>query len=339
MNRIKAILMIVFIVSSLVIIVSSKKKDNKTPILCYMTSGLTNGFNIQSTKYMEKFGEKLGYKVKILNANRSAEKQIQQIETAISTGVSALVIKAVDNKLIVDVIKKAKKKGIKILIYDNIIDGCQTDMTSVLDTEKVGEMVADECIRVLTNKYRKAQGNIFQIMGDLGDMYSIGIAKGFNNKIKKYKDVKVITKDTPHWEGQDKILDLELNKNKNIDIVFMHSDSHMTLLTNVLKKHKYKQGDIKLIGTDGDPDALKEIRSGWCHATIGVPVVSQVWGIFNFLKSIENGKTIKSGNYLIRDLNCKLVYKNKSPISYLPGIVITKDNVDDKTLWGNMHEF
>ncbi len=317
---------------------AGKKEEKKSTkgVIYYLATDMVNGFNIGSAKYAKKFGEELGYEVRILDAKNSPDTQINQFETAITMKPLVIIVKAVDNQTIVESVKKARERGIKVIAYDNTITGTKTDFASVLGTVKVGKMAAEQCIKMLKEKYGVPKGKVLQVMGDLGDMYSVLIGEGFNKVMSEYPDIKLITKDSPGWQGQANIVADQLVSNKDIDIIFVHADSMIPSVIPVLEAKGYKPGDIKLIGTDGDPSALEKIREGWIQVTIGVPMIQQVYGMYKFLDDILAGKELKPGKYNIKGVEAELVIEDWGPTLYLPGDVITKENVDDKSLWGNI---
>jgi ribose transport system substrate-binding protein len=304
--------------------------------LYYLATDMVNGFNIGSAENAEKFGTELGYEVKVLDAKNSPDTQINQVETAMTMNPDAIMIKAVDNQTIVESVKKAREKGIKVIAYDNTITGTKTDFASVLGTVRVGELAGTECVKMLEQKYGSPKGKILQVMGDLGDMYSVLIGEGFKNIMSKNPDIEVITKDSPGWEGQANTVADQLVANKDIDIIFVHADSMIPSVIPVLEAKGYNPGDIKLIGTDGDPSALEKIREGWIQVTIGVPMIQQVWGMYEFLDQILAGESLKPGKYDVKGVQADLVIEDWGPTLYLPGNIITSENVDDKGLWGNI---
>lgn len=313
-----------------------KEEGGEKGTLYYLATDMVNGFNIGSAKYAEKFGTELGYEVKVLNAKNSPDTQINQMETAITLNPKAIMIKAVDNQTIVESVNQAREEGIKVFAYDNVISGTKIDFASVLGTVRVGELAGTECIKMLEEKYGSPKGKILQVMGDLGDMYSVLIGEGFDKVINEYPEVELITKDSPGWEGQANTVADQLVANDDIDIIFVHADSMIPSVVPVLEERGYEPGDIKLIGTDGDPSALDKIREGWIQVTIGVPMVQQVWGMYEFLDEILAGEKLKAGTYDIKGVKADLVIEDWGPTLYLPGNIITPENVDDEGLWGNI---
>jgi len=305
-------------------------------LLYYLATDMLNGFNIGSAKNAEKFGEELGYDARVLDANASPDAQINQVETAMTMKPEVIMIKAVESQTIAESLREAKEAGIIVIAYDNTITEVKLDITSVLSCVKVGELAGEECVKMLDDKYGEAKGKLLQVMGDLGDMYSVLINEGFMNVMDGNPNIEVITKDSPGWQGQANIVADQLVANKDIDIIFVHADSMIPSVVPVLEGNDYQKGDIKLIGTDGDPSALELIRDGWMEVSIGVPMVQQCWGMFEFLDEIIAGEEIKEGSYDIKGVAADLVQEEWGPTLYLPGEIITKDNVDDPGLWGNI---
>lgn len=313
-----------------------KAAEEAKPLLYYFATDMVNGFNIGSAKYAEKFGLERGYAVKVMDAKNSPDEQINQVGIAITMNPQVIMIKAVESQTIAESLRKAKEAGIIVIGYDNTIEAVNLDMTSVLGTVKVGRIAAEECVKMLEEKYGKARGKILQVMGDLGDMYSVLIGEGFNNTMAKYPDIELITKDNPGWAGQENTVEDQLVANPDIDIIFVHADSRIPSIIPVLEKKGMKPGDIKLIGTDGDPAALEVMRDGWIEKTIGVPMVEQCAGMFEFLDELIAGEEIEEGMYDIRGVSAELVQEKWGPTLYFPGTIISMENVDDPSLWGNV---
>jgi ribose transport system substrate-binding protein len=307
-------------------------------VVYYLQFDMINGFNIGSGQYMEKFGKELGYTMKLLNARGNATEQINQMDTAISQKPRAIIIKPVEANTIVAAVNKAREAGIPVLSYDGTITDTTVELHSVVGTEKIGQMAAEETIKILKARRGGEKGKVLQVMGDLGDFYTIFIDKGFRQVMARYPNVTVITKDTPGWENTvtANVVSDQLTANKDIDVIFVHADSRLPAVIPVLEAKGLKKGAITLLGTDGDPSALQLIRDGWLKETIGVPMVQQVFGEFAFLDRILAKKKLAAGQYDIKGVAADLVMEKWGPTLYLPGQIIDRSNVDDPALWGNI---
>jgi ribose transport system substrate-binding protein len=307
-------------------------------VVYYLQFDMINGFNIGSGQYMEKFGKELGYTMKLLNARGNATEQINQMDTVISQRPRAIIIKPVEANTIVASVNKARAAGIPVLSYDGTITDTKVDFHSVVGTEKIGQMAAEETIKILKARHGAEKGKVLQVMGDLGDMYTVFIDKGFREVMANYPNVTVITKDTPGWENTvtANVVSDQLTVNKDIDVIFVHADSRIPAVIPVLEAKGIKKGSIVLLGTDGDPTALPLIRDGWMKETIGVPMVQQVFGEFAFLDQIIAKKKLVPGEYDIKGSIAELKMEKWGPTLYLPGQIIDSTNVDDPGLWGNI---
>ena len=57
--------------------------------------------------------------------------------------------------------------------------------------------------RLLTAKNGSVKGKILQVLGDPGDPYTLDIQKGFEEKMKAFPDVKIISLPAMQWEASN----------------------------------------------------------------------------------------------------------------------------------------
>jgi ribose transport system substrate-binding protein len=307
-------------------------------VVYYMAPGLFDEFQAGTNKMMLEFGKEMGYEVRALNAGNSAPTQVNQVDDAINQKPVAIILNAVDAATITASVDKAREAGIPVMVYDRFIQDTTVDFSSVVGTIKIGQMAADEAARLLKEKNGEEKGTVLEIMGDPGDNYSVLIDQGFMQGIGKYPGINVITKPTPGWEPTvaASIVDDQLTANEKIDLIFVHADFRVPSIVPVLQSHGINQGDVIIVGTDGAPSGLQAIRDGWMVETVGVPMVQQVYGIWQFLGDVSAKKAIQSGTVDVKGVQSELKMEEWGPTLYLPGQIVNKSNVDDETLWGNM---
>lgn len=304
----------------------------------FLAYEMENTFNIGLAKTIEEYGNELGYEVKVLSCDVKSDVQVQQMETAITTNPVAIVAVPVEPATIADIYDQARDKGILVISADSWVEQTVADMNSVTGVVKLGQIAAEQTVAELVKKYGEEKGKVLQLMGDISSGYTTGIAEGFDEVMSKYENIEVITKDNPQWDSVnavDTIAD-QLTANKDYDSIFIHADSRMPLIVPVLEEKGYKKGDIILSGTDGDPTALDMIREGWATFTVAVAMPQLAKGTLFFLEDLLAGKELEEKEYEIDGLKVPLVKEAWGPVLYLPGVLITEDNVDDETLWGNM---
>ncbi len=90
----------------------------------------------------EQFLKSKGYKTDLqLRRGRRPDQQVSQIENMITKGVKALVIAAIDNTSLTNVLQQAADAKIPVISYDRLILGTENvDYYATFDNEKVGEL-------------------------------------------------------------------------------------------------------------------------------------------------------------------------------------------------------
>ena len=303
----------------------------------YLLPELLGPVQVLFEEQNKQHGEELGYKVISLNANNQTSEQLRQLDDAIAQNPKAIILNAVDAATVTASVDKARENGIKVLVLDRFITDTKTDFTSALGTVRMGEMGAEECKRLLEEKYGEAKGVILEVMGDTGDNYSVTIHQGFESIISKYPNIELVTKDTPGWEttATINIVNDQLTIRADIDVIFIHWDGRVPWIYPVLEEKGYSKGDIKIVGSDGTPEALQLIRDGWLESTVNTPVLSEAYGNWVYMDEVLSNEEIIPGKYNILDVECELVNEEWGPTLYVPGAITTKDNVDDPQWWGN----
>jgi ribose transport system substrate-binding protein len=334
----KRITVLVLVLLAAVAMLATATGQKESKLLYYLAPSQMDEFQSGTTRYVQKFGKELGYEVRALNADNRAQVQMEQLDNAIAQKPTAIILNAVDSSTIVAGVQKARAAGIPVLVYDRFIQDTQVDFHSVVGTVKMGQMTAEESLKILKAKYGAPKGSIIELMGDSGDMYTVLIDQGFQDTLKAYPDIKIVAKDSAAWEPTvaARVLDDQLTAGNKFDIVIVHSDARVTAITPVLEKHGYKPGDVAIIGTDGSPTGLDQIRNGWMQETVAVPMVQQVWGLFQYLDKIIAKQPLPTGEVDVKGVKAQLVNEKWGPTLYLPGEILTKDNVSNPDLWGNL---
>jgi ribose transport system substrate-binding protein len=338
MKRNSIILFVLVLTAYVAMAGGQKQTAEQKKMLYYMAPVLIDEFQTGSKLMVEKFGKEQGFEVRSLNANNSAQIQIDQMDDAIAQKPTAIILNAVDGSALTASVNKAKNEGIPVLVYSRTIKDTTIVFTSVTGAMRYGEMGATECVKFLKKKYNEEKGSIIELMGDTGDMYTVLIDQGFRESLAKYPNISVVAKDAAGWDPTvtARILDDQLTAGNKFDIIFIHADFRVTAITPVLQNHGYKMGDVLIIGTDGMPSGLDQIRNGWMIETVGGAMKNMVWGLFQFMDKVLAKEPIAAGEYDVKGIKGQLKIEKWGPTLYLPGVLVTKDNVNDPELWGNI---
>ncbi len=145
---------------------------------------------------------------------------------------------------------------------------------------------------------------MLQILGDPGDSYTLDIQKGFEDKMKAFPDVKIISQPALQWEASKAgdIASDQLLTNPDIDLIFVHAAHLAVPVVAILEAKGKKPGDIMLVSSNGAPVGLDLIRKGWEQVEVEQPLYAQAAGLAMFVDKIVKHEPIKPGTYKVLGL-------------------------------------
>jgi ABC-type sugar transport system substrate-binding protein len=269
------------------------------------------------------------------NANQDPAKQITDIHTLISEGAQSLIVIPTDGKAVLPAVKYANSKKVPVVTIDDAPDGGGAYMVVRTDNVLMGVTACKRMGALL-----KGKGTVLELQGDLATVNGRDRTTGFESCMKQnYPNVKIIARPTK-WQtplAADAAQTI-VTSTPDLTGIYMESDSVMlTAVLNVLKaSHKDakigEKGHIVLVTIDGTPPALKAIRANQVDGVVSQPLdLYAKYGVF-YARAAVAGKKFKLGP---TSHGSKIVMFQGNQEDALPGPLVTKKNVDDKSLWGN----
>ena len=254
---------------------------------------------------VEHAGEK---KIKLIvnDAQRTADKQVQQIESFISQKVDAIILNPCEVEASSPAVEKAKAAGIPVINVNSETAAMPDGFVGSRD-ETSGEIAMEQIAKLLEGK-----GNIVIIDGYMGQAAQIKRAIGAKNVLNKYPDIKVLAEQTADW---DRAKAMSLMENwiqsygDKINAVFAHNDEMGMGALQALEQAKLKH-KVSVVSIDAIADALQAVKDGRLDATVYQDAKGQGAGAI--------------------DLAIQLV--KKEPVEnrsvFIPFRLVTKENVD-----------
>lgn len=270
-----------------------------------------------------------------VNADSDPAKQITDINTLLNQGVKGLVVTPLDSAAVVAGLKAAENKGVPVVAVDVAPESGKVAMVVRADNKAYGTKACEAIGAKVTS------GKVVQVMGDLASVNGRDRSEAFRQCMKtKYPDVQVLEV-AAEWKA-DKAssgLDSLLTANPDIKAVYMQAGGVYLAPTQQALKRKnlyFPVGDPKhvvLVSNDGIPQELAAIRAGELDATVSQPADDYAkYGMY-WIKKAMAGETFKAGP---TDHGSTVVEVRPGILEdQLPAPVVTKENVDDKALWGN----
>lgn len=304
----------------------------------YLVPTLLDEFQTGSVSALEMFLKQVGYAMQTLNADNKTETQQSQMNDTIALKPAAIILAAVDFNALKPSIEAARAAGIPIVQFDRQITSTPSDFTSVAGTVEIGYIAAAETERLLKAKNGTVKGKVLQVLGDPADPYSLDIQKGFEEKMKAFPDVTIISKPAMAWEASNAgtIVADAMVATPDIDLVFSHAAHLSVAAVASLEAAGKKPGDVMMMSSNGAPVGLDLIRKGWLNVEVEQPLYAQAAAVGMFMDKIVNKQEIKAGEYDVVGLKSTVTIESWGPNIKIPGAAITKDNVDNPTFWGNL---
>lgn len=311
-------------------------------LIAYMVPNTAEG-QIMFMESFVRYAEAAGMDVTTVNADSDVAKQDTQCTDLIGQGVDAIVMVPVDSQAIVACVDRASDAGIPVFGIDRQPFSPKTILTVLSNNYMAGEQGAECLVERLTEKYGEAKGKVLEVTGDLGTNVAQLRGNGFNDKIKEYTNIEVTTLPTD-WmpETGARLVQDAFAADPEIDGIYWHSDftgaGIIPALGEIGKLKKVgEEGHIIICGIDGDPNSLLNMSEGWQDATVNQPMLD--FGILaDFVKKHLDGETISTGVYEQEGMNWSPAFIEETEYGLtmqLATWLITADDVDDPTLWGN----
>jgi len=303
-----------------------------------MVPTLLDEFQTESVSALTRFMGDVGYELVAENADNKTDLQQSQMDNIINLKPKAIILAAVDFNALAPYIEKARAAGIPVMIFDRQITSTKSDLTSVAGTVEIGYIAAEQSQGLLKTKNGAVKGKVLQVLGDPGDPYTLDIQKGFEEKMKPFPDVKIISLPAMQWEASNAgtIVADQMVANPDIDLIFVHAAHLAVAAVASLEAKGKKPGDVLLVSSNGAPVGLDLIRKGWEQVEVEQPLFAQAAALAMFADKVVNKEEIKPGPYTVLGLDSTMTTESWGPNIKIPGAAINKTNVDEPRFWGNM---
>lgn len=214
--------------------------------------------------------EKLGYKTTVSANNNDPETQNQLIETAINDKVAGILLDPAGADESVAAVQKAVDANIPVVLINAEIAKTGLAKAQIVSNNAQGATVgAEEWAKAMDYK-----GTYVELFGKPSDNNAQVRSDGYAAVISQYPDLKSVGKEIANWDrqqGQEKMESL-LSKNPDITGVIAGNDEMALGAINALKEAK-KLDKVKVLGFDGNQDAVDAVSSGEMVTTVLQPIV------------------------------------------------------------------
>ncbi|MEW1641954.1 MULTISPECIES: multiple monosaccharide ABC transporter substrate-binding protein [unclassified Streptomyces] len=293
-----------------------------------------------------------GYKTKLVYGEDDPDTQVSQIENMITQGVKGLIIAAIDNKSLNNVLAEAASAKIPVIAYDRLILGTKNvDYYASFDNEKVGTLQGTYIAEKLgLTSGKKGPFNIELFAGSNDDNNTKYFFDGAMKVLQPYIDKKeLVVKSgqtalnkvtTLRWDGttaQNRMEDILTGSYKTgrVDAVLSPYDGISIGIISALKSDGYGTSGKPLpviTGQDAELASVKSIIAGQQTQTVYKDTRQLAKVADTMLDDVLNGKTPQTNDTKTYDNGTKVV-----PAYLLQPVSVDKSNYEDVLVKGGYY--
>lgn len=247
-----------------------------------------SGYREKNVRDMEQvFSKENGYDLKTFYSQRNSD-QLQAAESFISDGVDYLLISAMETTGWDDVLRKAKEKGIKVYLFDRMLDvDSQLYEAAIMsDMAKEGEAAVNWLQTLNLAEYR-----VIHIQGAMGSDAQIGRTAALNAQFMSGK-MTCVCQMPATWDETiaKNIVKSVINSGEFFNVIYAENDGMAKGAVEALDEAGITHGvngQVIIIGFDCNKWALRELLAGsWNYDGQCSPFQAQV--ISDLIKGVRS---------------------------------------------------
>ena len=256
-----------------------------------------SGYREANVKDMEAvFSAANGYELKTAYSLKNDE-QLQAAQGFITEGVDYLLISAAETTGWDEVLKKAKEAGIKVFLFDRMIDVDESlyEAAVVSDMSKEGETAVNWLLAQNLEEY-----NVIHIQGAMGSDAQIGRTGALDAQFASGKMNKVVQQ-TATWDEAEakKIVESVINSGDDFNVIYAENDGMAKGAVAALDEAGISHGingKVVVMGFDCNKWALRELKAGnWNYDGQCSPFQAQI------ISDIIQGKKTVTSKKIINE--------------------------------------
>ncbi|HWC79013.1 MAG TPA: sugar ABC transporter substrate-binding protein [Pseudonocardiaceae bacterium] len=294
-------------------------------------------FWVAYAKYVPQEAKDLGVNLMpTTNSQNDITKLASNVQALVSQGAKAVVIAPQDTGAVVGTLNQLANKNIPVVTVDTRPDSGKVYMVVRADNVAYGQK---SCMYL--GQQLKGTGKVVDLEGALDSINGRDRTNAFNTCMKQNFPGITVYGEPTDWDSAKGAAALQTVLTQHPDISGIYSQAGGVFLAPTLQVLKSagklipagQPGHITIVSNDGIPAEFTAIRQGYLDATVSQPADLYAKYALYYAQAALAGKTFKPGP---TDHGSTIVsWGNGNLEDELPAPLVTKANVNDKSLWGN----
>jgi len=225
---------------------------------------LSSEFIVMLNHAMDAKAKELGVQLIVNDAQRSAERQVQQVESFVAQKVDAIILNPCEVEASSPAVDKALAAGIPIVNVNSETKSAPTAFVGSRDEESA-RLAMDYLARRLNGR-----GNIVMMHGFMGQAAQLKRDQGAREVLARHPGLKLLADQTAEWDRAKAMTLMEnwiQSYGAKINAVFAQNDEMGMGALIALEQAKIKDKVI-VASVDAIADALQAVKDGRLDATV-----------------------------------------------------------------------
>ena len=238
--------------------------DDRRPLIGVSLLNLSNEFVVTLRDAMEARAKELGVRLIVNDAQRSSERQVQQVETFIAQQVDGIVLNPCEVEASSPAVQKALDAGIPVVNVNSETKTVPTAFVGSRDEESARLGMAYIAERL------QGQGGVLMMEGYMGQAAQIKRNAGAREVLTKHPGLRLLAVQTAEWDRAKAVTLMEnwlQSYGASIRAVFAQNDEMAMGALLAIERAGLKK-EIVVVGVDAIADALQAVRDGRLDATV-----------------------------------------------------------------------
>jgi erythritol transport system substrate-binding protein len=252
--------------------------------------------------------EKLGYDTSVNAHNNAPDRQSDLIDGAISQKVDAIVLDPAGADESIGAVQKATDAGIPVFLVNAEITEQGIAKSQIVSNNAQGATLGAQEFAKATG----GKGKYVELFGNPSDNNAQVRSDGYKAVLSQFPDLKLVQKETANWDRAEGKAKMEIMLSAHPDIVGVVSgNDEMALGAIQALKDAGKLAQVKVLGFDGNQDAVNAVKAGEMIATVLQPIVTgtklTVQQADSYLRTGETGAESEK-----QAIDCTLITKENA---------------------------
>jgi len=234
------------------------------PVIGVSLLNLSNEFVVTLREAMASHAKELNVRLIVNDAQRSPERQVQQVETFIAQRVNAIVLNPCEVEASSPAVQKALAAGIPIVNVNSETKAVPSAFVGSRDEESARLGMAYIADRL------KGRGGVLIMEGYMGQAAQIKRGEGAREVLAKNPGLRLLAAQTAEWDRAKAVTLMEnwlQAYGSSIQAVFAQNDE-MAMGALLALERAGRKKDVVVVGVDAIADALQAVRDGRLDATV-----------------------------------------------------------------------